>query len=162
MNYSPCRDILVEADYRNSKYYNDRRYCEAGFSSDVTKEGRVVIGAPGGYYFQGQVISAAVLDIIASAQSSTPVRYVSKETISPETFTYDSYYGYSVTTGELTGDSITDYVVGVPNDRNTAGSVKIYDGDTIRILTVYHTFPGKQVASYFGHSVAVTDINNDG
>ncbi|XP_038836274.1 integrin alpha-IIb-like [Salvelinus namaycush] len=71
-------------------------------------------------------------------------------------------YRYSVAAGEFTGDSIPDYVVGVPNDRNTAGSVKIYNGNTLAFLRVKHTFLGSQVASYFGHSVAVTDINNDG
>ncbi|XP_062342010.1 integrin alpha-IIb [Osmerus eperlanus] len=162
LHYSPCRDNLVEADYKARKYINDRRYCEAGFSSDVTKDDRVVIGAPGGYYFQGQVISAALRDIIDSAKTSTPVRFVPGETVSPETGGYDRYHGYSVATGELTGDTLTDYVVGVPNDRDTSGSVKIYDGDSSRILLVHHTFPGTQVASYFGHSVAVTDINNDG
>ncbi|CAB1341530.1 unnamed protein product [Coregonus sp. 'balchen'] len=153
---------MTEKVYKALKYNNDRRYCEVGFSSDITKEGRLLIGAPGGYYFQGQIISAGLLDIVNSAKRQNAKPYVAGQTHSPETGGYDHYHGYSVTTGEFTGDSIPDYVVGVPNDRNTAGTVKIYNGNAINFLGVKHTFLGSQVASYFGHSVAVTDINNDG
>ncbi|KAM6957804.1 integrin alpha-IIb [Aplochiton taeniatus] len=160
--FSPCRDILVEADYKALSYINDRRYCEAGFSSDITKDGRVVLGAPGGFYFQGQVITATVSDIVKSGQSQAAIRYVAGVSQSLESSGgYDRYHGYSVASGQLTGDSVTDYLVGVPNDRNTAGSVKIYNGAYNR-LTEHHAFQGPQVASYFGHSVAVSDINGDG
>ncbi|CAB1341515.1 unnamed protein product, partial [Coregonus sp. 'balchen'] len=87
-----------------------------------------------------QIISAGLLDIVNSAKRQNAKPYVTGQTHSPE----------------------TDYVVGVPNDRNTAGTVKIYNGNAINFLGVKHTFLGSQVASYFGHSVAVTDINNDG
>ncbi|XP_020341906.1 integrin alpha-IIb [Oncorhynchus kisutch] len=162
VNFSPCRDVMTEKNYKALKYTTDRRYCEVGFSSDITKEGRLLIGAPGGYYFQGQIISAGLPDIVDSAKSQNAKPYVAGQTHSPETGGYDHYHGYSVATGEFTGDSIPDYVVGVPNDRNTAGSVKIYNGNTPDFLGVKRTFFGSQVASYFGHSVAVTDINNDG
>ncbi|XP_078140685.1 integrin alpha-IIb [Centroberyx gerrardi] len=52
--FSPCRGSMVEEDYKRMSYRNDQRYCEVGFSSDITKEGRVVLGAPGGFYFQGE------------------------------------------------------------------------------------------------------------
>ncbi|CAB1341528.1 unnamed protein product [Coregonus sp. 'balchen'] len=87
-----------------------------------------------------QIISAGLLDIVNSAKRQNAKPYVAGQTHSPE----------------------TDYVAGVPNDRNTAGTVKIYNGNSIDFLGVKHTFLGSQVASYFGHSVAVTDINNDG
>uniref|UniRef100_A0AAY4AMH6 Integrin alpha-2 domain-containing protein n=1 Tax=Denticeps clupeoides TaxID=299321 RepID=A0AAY4AMH6_9TELE len=83
--YSPCRDAFVEHYYAMNAYNNDKRYCEVGFCSEITK-----------------------------VQSlNTP------------------YY----------------FLVGLPNDRHTAGTVR-----------VFLTF----VASYYGHSVAVTDVNNDG
>ncbi|XP_071400047.1 integrin alpha-IIb-like, partial [Centroberyx affinis] len=160
--FSPCRGSMVEEDYKRMSYRNDQRYCEVGFSSDITKEGRVVLGAPGGFYFQGQVITVGVNDIINSGRSQDPIHYVTGVSQSDERGGYDHYHGYSVASGLLTGDSTPDYLVGVPNDRNTAGSVKIYDGRTSSSLRVYHSFLGGQVASYFGHSVAVTDINSDG
>ncbi|KAM4598211.1 integrin alpha-IIb [Polymixia lowei] len=160
--FSPCRGSLVERDYKRMNYRNDQRYCEVGFSSDVTTDGMVVLGAPGGFFFQGQVITVGVNDIVNSGRRQDPIHYVSGVSQSDERDGYDHYHGYSVATGLLTGDSIPDFLVGVPNDRNTAGSVKIYDGRTSGTLRVYHIFKGEQVASYFGHSVAVTDVNSDG
>ncbi|XP_012991386.1 integrin alpha-IIb isoform X2 [Esox lucius] len=138
--FSPCRDFMTEKSYKENKYRDDRRYCEVGFSSEITKGGRLLVGAPGGYFFQGQIISAALSSIEESAKKRYAKPYVAGLTFSPETGGYDHYHGYSVAIGEFTGDSVPDFVVGVPNDRGTAGSV----------------------ASYFGHSVVVTDINNDG
>ncbi|XP_043956298.1 integrin alpha-IIb isoform X2 [Gambusia affinis] len=160
--FSPCRGALMEDDYKQRSNRNDQRYCEVGFSADITKDGRLVLGAPGSFYFQGQVITVGVSDIINSGQSDGPIQYVAGIHQSNEQGGYDLYRGYSVASGLLTGDATTDYVVGVPNDRNTAGTVKIYDGRTAGSLRVHHTFLGTQVASYFGHSVAVVDINSDG
>ncbi|XP_044188572.1 integrin alpha-IIb isoform X1 [Thunnus albacares] len=158
--FSPCRGIMMEEDYKRMNNRNDQRYCEVGFSSDITKDGRLLLGAPGSFYFQGQVITVAVSDVINSGRSN--YTYVAGISQSNEREAYDVYHGYSVASGLLTGDSIPDYLVGVPNDRNTAGSVKIYDGRRRGSLTVSHSFQGAQVASYFGHSVAVADINSDG
>ncbi|XP_061587945.1 integrin alpha-IIb [Cololabis saira] len=160
--FSPCRAMMVEDDYKRMNNRNDQRYCEVGFSADVTQEGRLVLGAPGGFYFQGQIISVGVSDIFNSGWSSGPIPYVAGIRQSEEKGGYDVYRGYSVATGQLTGDSTPDYLVGIPNDRNTAGTVKIYDGRSSGSLRVQHSFLGGQVASYFGHSVAAADINGDG
>ncbi|XP_071319798.1 integrin alpha-IIb [Trachinotus anak] len=161
-SFSPCRGSMMEADYKHMKNRNDQRYCEVGFSTDITKEGRLVLGAPGSFYFQGQVFTVGAGDIINSGQSDSPIQYVRGISQSDERGDYDLYHGYSVASGQLTGDSTPDYLVGVPNDRNTAGTVKIYDGRSSGTLSVHHIFQGAQVASYFGHSVAVADINSDG
>uniref|UniRef100_A0A7N8YN46 Integrin, alpha 2b n=1 Tax=Mastacembelus armatus TaxID=205130 RepID=A0A7N8YN46_9TELE len=160
--FSPCRGIMMEDDYKLMKNRNDQRYCEVGFSVDITKGGRLVLGAPGSFFFQGQVFTVDVSDIIDSGRSKDPIQYVGGISQSDERGDYDLYCGYSVASGLLTGDSTPDYVVGVPNDRNTAGTVKIYDGRSVGTLRLYHTFLGAQVASYFGHSLAVVDINSDG
>ncbi|XP_030591819.1 integrin alpha-IIb [Archocentrus centrarchus] len=160
--FSPCRGLMMEEDYKHISSRNDQRYCEVGFSADVTKDGRLVLGAPGSFFFQGQVITVNAHDIINSGQSNDPIKYVAGVSQSDERGGYDLYHGYSVSSGLLTGDSTPDYLVGVPNDRNTAGTVKIYDGRSTGSLRVYHTFMGTQVASYFGHSVAVADVNSDG
>ncbi|CAK6984596.1 LOW QUALITY PROTEIN: integrin alpha-IIb%2C partial [Scomber scombrus] len=160
--FSPCRGNMMDDTYKLMKNRHDQRYCEVGFSSDITKDGQLLLGAPGGFFFQGQVFTVGVSDIINSGQINTPPQLVSGMSQSDEKGKYDVYHGYSVASGLLTGDSITDYVVGVPNDRNTAGSVKIYDGRSSGSLTLHHQFQGAQVASYFGHSVAVVDVNSDG
>ncbi|KAM9346618.1 integrin alpha-IIb [Symphorus nematophorus] len=161
--FSPCRGSMIEDDYKRMDNRNDQRYCEIGFSVDVTKDGRLLFGAPGSFFFQGQIFTVAVSDIINSGQnSSEPIRYVAGISQSDERGGYDLYRGYSVATGQLTGDSTPDYLVGIPNDRNTAGTVNVYDGRSSGLHRVSHSFQGAQVASYFGHSVAVADVNSDG
>uniref|UniRef100_A0A6Q2ZJ26 Integrin alpha-2 domain-containing protein n=1 Tax=Esox lucius TaxID=8010 RepID=A0A6Q2ZJ26_ESOLU len=49
VEYAPCRG---------------QGYCQGGFSADFTKDGRVVLGGPGSFFWQGQVISAAKEEII--------------------------------------------------------------------------------------------------
>ncbi|KAG9264483.1 integrin alpha-IIb [Astyanax mexicanus] len=161
-NYAPCRGTAVEESYTRARNYQDRRYCEAGFSSDVTKDGTVVLGAPGGFFFQGQIITAPLQKIMASGKTFSPIHYLVGEAKSPERYhQYDIYLGYSVATGNFSAGSSPDYVVGVPNDLNTIGSVKIFSGSAVT-LTAKKSLKGSQVASYFGHCVAVTDINSDG
>ncbi|XP_035254562.1 integrin alpha-IIb [Anguilla anguilla] len=161
-DYSPCRGMLTDSIYKARKNHGDRRYCESGFSTEVTKDGKVILGAPGSFYFQGQVMVASLPNILSSMTGQSPLRSVQGMISSREVGSYDAYEGYSVASGEFTGDSTPDYVVGLPNDQNTAGSVIIYNGESQVDLKVVHTFSGTQVTAYFGHSVAVTDINNDG
>ncbi|KAJ8404297.1 hypothetical protein AAFF_G00340700 [Aldrovandia affinis] len=161
-DYAPCKDMSTDYIYKARKYYADRRYCEAGFATEMIKDGKILLGAPGSFYFQGQVVVVSLSNVLSSAKSKSPLRSVPGTISSSEGGQYDVYHGYSTATGEFTGDSTPDYVVGVPNDQNTAGSVKIYDGNSKQKLQVFHTFYGSQVTAYFGHSVAVTDINNDG
>ncbi|XP_062874921.1 integrin alpha-IIb [Trichomycterus rosablanca] len=161
-NYAPCRGYEVEEMYRRKGGFGDRRYCEAGFSSDITKDGRVVLGAPGGYFFQGQIITAPLHAIMASGGRFSPFHNLKEETMSTEMFyQYDLYLGYSVATGQFSADSIPDYVVGAPLDQNSAGSVKIFSGAAVHPKIII-TLNGYQISSYFGHCVAVTDINRDG
>ncbi|XP_039187232.1 integrin alpha-IIb isoform X4 [Crotalus tigris] len=119
--YSPCRNIQMHSVYNSSLGGNDKRYCETGFSVTISQSGRVLLGAPGGYYFTG----------------------------------------YSVALGEFNEDSTSsEYVVGIPNMSLTRGGVEILTRTyTFHILW---TLLSEQVASYFGHTVAVADINGDG
>ncbi|KAM3597151.1 uncharacterized protein V6R79_000563 [Siganus canaliculatus] len=161
-SFSPCRGDELDDDYKSRFNLVDRRYCEIGFSADITKGNRLLLGAPGGYYFQGLVLTVDVSDIVNSGPSSDPIPDVAGISQSDETREYDIYHGYSVSSGQLTGDSTHDYLVGVPHDRTT-GSVNIYDGQRRgSSLRISHTFKGTQAASYFGHSVAVADVNGDG
>ncbi|XP_026063556.1 integrin alpha-IIb [Carassius auratus] len=160
VNYAPCRELYVERDYAN--YFRDRRYCEAGFTTDITENGRLIVGAPGGYYFQGQIITASLASIMSSGSAFSRSHSLSNETKTLQRHdSFDLYLGYSVAAGHFNKDTITDYVVGVPNDLHTAGSVKIISGAT-EPLQIMKAISGTQIASYFGHSVAVTDINRDG
>ncbi|CAM9806537.1 unnamed protein product [Bubo scandiacus] len=162
--YSPCRDQLMASTYRESYYLDDKRYCEIGFSAAVTPDGTLVLGAPGGYYFMGLLYSVGVDAILTRFHGKSllwPER-PGRPTEEPLSRDYeDGYRGYSVAVGEFDGDPKTkEYVVGVPNKSNTWGEVEIFSlGVTLRRLRVVAS---EQVASYFGHTVAVADVNGDG
>ncbi|XP_007953458.1 integrin alpha-IIb [Orycteropus afer afer] len=159
--YSPCRANTMTETYKNSTI-SDKRYCEAGFSSVVTQAGELVLGAPGGYYFLGLLVRAPIADIVSSYRPGTLLWHLSSQHFtfdSGNTRFFDGYRGYSVAVGEFDGDpSTTEYIFGAPTWSWTQGSVEILDS----YFHTLHRLHGDQMASYFGHAVAVTDINGDG
>uniref|UniRef100_A0A8C0KE94 Integrin subunit alpha 2b n=1 Tax=Canis lupus dingo TaxID=286419 RepID=A0A8C0KE94_CANLU len=101
--------------------------------------GVLVLGAPGGYFFLGLLVRTPIDNIISSYRPGTLLWHVSSQS-----FTYDyskpEYYdGYR---------GNTEYVLGAPTWSCTLGAVI--------------SFVFLQMASYFGHSIAVTDVNGDG
>eukprot|EP00076_Gallus_gallus_P034382 XP_024999920.1 integrin alpha-IIb isoform X5 [Gallus gallus] len=161
---SPCRDVRMAASYRDTQYVLDQRYCEMGFSAAVTADGTLALGAPGGYYFRGLLYVVEMESILSRFPNSSllwphsPGRPTGEQT-DPDYS--DGYRGYSVAVGEFDDNPKTkEFVVGVPNKSNTRGEVEIFSaGLSLRRL---HGVPGEQVASYFGHTVAVADVNGDG
>ncbi|XP_055553653.1 integrin alpha-IIb [Falco cherrug] len=162
--YSPCRDQLMASTYRESYYAYDRRYCEIGFSAAVTADGTLVLGAPGGYYFTGLLYSVEVDAILTRFHGKSllwPER-PGRPTEEPVDREYeDGYRGYSLAVGEFDDNPKTkEFVVGVPNKSNTRGEVEIFSaGATLRRRW---GIASEQVASYFGHTVAVADVDGDG
>ncbi|ELV11226.1 Integrin alpha-IIb [Tupaia chinensis] len=168
--YSPCRANTMSHVYAETNF-GDRRYCEAGFSSAVTQAsteherrraarqhgplsplgllfqaGELVLGAPGGYFFLGLLSRAPIADIISSYRPGTLLGHVSTQS-----FSFDSskreYF-----------DSYKEYVFGAPTWSSTLGAVEVLSS----YYQTLHRLHGEQMASYFGHSVAVTDVNGDG
>ncbi|XP_008589054.1 PREDICTED: integrin alpha-IIb [Galeopterus variegatus] len=160
--YSPCRANTMGDVYVQYKFSGDRRYCEAGFSSVITQAGELVLGAPGGYFFLGLLVRAPIANIVSNYRPGTLLWHVPNQRFTfdssdPEYF--DSYRGYSVAVGEFDGDlSTTEYVLGAPTWSWTLGAVEVMDS----YYQTLHRLHGEQMASYFGHSVAVTDVNGDG
>ncbi|XP_045345128.1 integrin alpha-IIb [Leopardus geoffroyi] len=160
--YSPCRANTMSRGYVTNPFTQDKRYCEAGFSSAVTQAGELVLGAPGGYFFLGLLARAPIADIVSSYRPGTllwnvPTQRFSTDYNNPVYF--DGYRGYSVAVGEFDGDiNTTEYVLGAPTWSWTLGAVEILNS----YHQTLHRLHGEQMASYFGHSVAVTDVNGDG
>ncbi|XP_029958367.1 integrin alpha-8 [Salarias fasciatus] len=151
--YSPCRT--------NDPDPEGQGFCQAGFSVDFTKEGRLVVGGPGSYYWQGQVMTAGIAEILNGYSLKAVLRQVTgeKHTGAAAHSHDDSYLGYSVAAGEFTGDSEQELIAGVPRGAQNFGYVVMINSTN---LTFIQNFSGEQMASYFGYSVAVTDLNGDG
>ncbi|XP_048222306.1 integrin alpha-IIb isoform X2 [Perognathus longimembris pacificus] len=160
--YSPCRANTMSSVYIKSDFSGDKRYCEAGFSAAVTQAGELVLGAPGGYFFLGLLVRAPIASIISSYRPGTLLWHVPSQRFTYDSSNmdyYDGYRGYSVAIGEFDGNpSTTEYIFGAPTWSWTLGAVEILD----RHYQTLHRLHGEQMASYFGHSVAVTDVNGDG
>ncbi|XP_037799232.1 integrin alpha-PS2-like [Penaeus monodon] len=101
--FSPCR----------TRYWGYHRQgsCQAGFDAVITQDGeRMFIGAPGAFYWQGQIHSQSV---------STRNDY--QMTWEGPASDDDQYLGYSVAVGDFTGDGQEDVALGVPKGLNYTG-----------------------------------------
>ncbi|KAM7402700.1 hypothetical protein PAMP_017915 [Pampus punctatissimus] len=139
-------------------------YCQGGFSADFTKDGRVVLGGPGSFYWQGQLISATTEEIVKAYYPSYFLLSVAGQiqTRQVQGSYDDSYLGYSVAGGEFTGDDEEGeghiYSAESPKRMDEYG-VSILNGRDLKSML---NLTGEQMGSYFGYAVAATDINNDG
>ena len=102
--------------------FHKQGVCQAGFAAALTGDGsRMFIGAPGSYYWQGQVFSQ---DMVIDPRLTTE-REVPLETKELHESNDDSYLGYSITTGEFNGDATEDVAVGMPRGLNLTGKVSV-------------------------------------
>lgn len=137
---SPCRT--------NQWGYHRQGSCQAGFSAAISKNGdRVYIGAPGSYYWQGQVYSY-------NAQNTNDKVFSTKE--SPPTED-DSYLGYSSTTGDFDGDGQQDVAIGMPRGAELLGKIVVLNWNMTNIRNI----TGEQIGAYFGYSLAAVDVDGD-
>ncbi|XP_053322477.1 integrin alpha-8 [Spea bombifrons] len=151
--YSPCRGHNVDPEGQG--------VCQAGFSLDFYKNGDIALGGPGSFYWQGQVFSASIAEIIKGYSFKTIIRKLvgEKQTRMAQSEYDDSYLGYSVAVGEFTDDSEQELVAGVPRGAQNFGYVCIISSFEMIFI---QNFTGDQMASYFGYTVAVSDVNHDG
>uniref|UniRef100_A0A8D0A3L2 Integrin, alpha 5 (fibronectin receptor, alpha polypeptide) n=1 Tax=Sander lucioperca TaxID=283035 RepID=A0A8D0A3L2_SANLU len=136
VEYAPCRTEISDAVGQG--------YCQGGFSADFTTDGKVVLGGPGSYFWQGQVIAAAKEDIIKAY--------------------YPGYFMQSVE-GQIQTRQVKS-----EHDDSYQGKKGQYILGALMITTLFfnclRSFSWKhfslQMGSYFGYAVATTDINSDG
>uniref|UniRef100_A0A6Q2YPM8 Integrin alpha-2 domain-containing protein n=1 Tax=Esox lucius TaxID=8010 RepID=A0A6Q2YPM8_ESOLU len=121
-------------------------YCQGGFSADFTKDGKVVLGGPGSFYWQGQLISATTEEIVKSF--------------------YPSYFLLSVTgqiqTRQVQGSYDDSYLGELRGEKASEGERKRYCAPRSDYRLPPFCSNAFQMGSYFGYAVAATDINNDG
>ncbi|XP_063706584.1 integrin alpha-PS2 [Culicoides brevitarsis] len=137
---SPCRTTQWG--------YHRQGSCQAGFSAAVTKTGdRMFIGAPGSWYWQGQVYSY-------NGRNHRDQSFATKESPSTDD---DSYLGYSSVAGDFNGDGEQDVAVGMPRGAGLLGKIVILSQN----MNHQRNITGKQIGEYFGYSLAVADVNGD-
>ncbi|XP_047988907.1 integrin alpha-PS2 isoform X4 [Leguminivora glycinivorella] len=141
--FSPCRT----PSHGNRK----TGVCQAGFSAAISKDvngfERLFMGAPGSWYWQGQIYSQSV--------GSNPILIATPEA-NPK---YDdSYMGYSVAVGDFAGTKQQGVAVGMPRGAGLKGLVVLYTWDLQNIRNI----SGSQIGAYFGYSLASGDIDGDG
>uniref|UniRef100_A0AAY5EKT2 Integrin alpha-2 domain-containing protein n=1 Tax=Electrophorus electricus TaxID=8005 RepID=A0AAY5EKT2_ELEEL len=136
--YVAVQNFSAYAEYSPCRTNNPdpegQGFCQAGFSVDFTK---VTVC---------QVITAGVAEILNGYSLKAILRKVQGEKqTSAVSDTYD--------------DSYLELVAGVPRGAQNFGYVAVINSED---LTFIQNFTGEQMASYFGYTVAVTDLNGDG
>ncbi|XP_061179856.1 integrin alpha-8-like isoform X1 [Saccostrea echinata] len=149
--YSPCRgNKFQDPDGISSVMlwgYHRVGFCQAGMSAVFSNNGsRLLIGAPGAFYWQGQVYNYW-LDL-NNNKLSTREEGASED---------NKYRGYSSAVGHFDNDNVEDYVVGIPRAERLLGVVQLYNQNLQPIKNI----TGKQIGAYFGYALAVEDLNGD-
>ncbi len=77
----------------------------------------------------------------------------------------NSWFGWSIATGDIDGDGLNDLAIGAPGAESTVGAVHIWSGAQIQggdIAAPTHTLLGVESGGRFGWSTHIADINGDG
>uniref|UniRef100_G1S7C4 CD49 antigen-like family member E n=1 Tax=Nomascus leucogenys TaxID=61853 RepID=G1S7C4_NOMLE len=133
LEYAPCRSDFSWAAGQG--------YCQGGFSAEFTKTGRVVLGGPGSYFWQGQILSATQEQI---AESYYPEYLINLVQGQLQTRQASSIYDDSYLGEQAVGEGMAE------------GEPQVLLSDPVLPLCP------PQMASYFGYAVAATDVNGDG
>lgn len=160
IEFSPCRNNDTAGHHRQGT-------CQAGISASVTKDGkRLFIGAPGSWYWQGQLFTV---------DTNTRLPYVPPKNGAPgSNFNYskstsllatqegppyedNNYLGYSVAVGDFLGNGDSGAAVGVPRGFDLNGKVLLFTSQ----LHNHQNISGSQMGAYFGYALAVNDIDGD-
>uniref|UniRef100_A0A131YV14 Vitronectin receptor alpha subunit n=1 Tax=Rhipicephalus appendiculatus TaxID=34631 RepID=A0A131YV14_RHIAP len=125
---------------------------ELGFSAAFTKDGRLVLGIPGFYNWEGSI-----------------TRYDKNHELTSHHMLLgrkekDSYKGYSVTTGRLLHGPELTVAAGSPRGGDYKGQVFLFgiDGPGNDRRVVVRILSGSQMCEYFGSSLLATDLDGDG
>ncbi|KAM9342286.1 integrin alpha-4 [Pholidichthys leucotaenia] len=136
------------------KFGEDYGSCQAGISNILTED-LIIMGAPGTSYWTGSVL-------VFNTSSSEMSLYLDDETGAVR---FGSYLGYSVGAGHFLGPASVEVVGGAPQYKQR-GKVFIFtiDNSISRVsrLVIIAEVSGKELGSYFGSSMCVVDLNNDG
>ncbi|KAM8976450.1 integrin alpha-7 isoform 3-T3 [Pelodytes ibericus] len=142
-------------------------FCQQGMSAGFTSDNHyIMFGAPGTYNWKGELrvelFNQSALDL--GTYDDGPYEVAGENSQKPELIPlpFNSYLGFSVDSGwGVTGRNRLSFVSGAPRANHT-GAVVILRKHSGSQLIPEVTLWGETLASSFGYSVAVEDLNNDG
>uniref|UniRef100_A0A667FZY8 Integrin subunit alpha 8 n=1 Tax=Lynx canadensis TaxID=61383 RepID=A0A667FZY8_LYNCA len=152
--YSPCRNSNADPEGQG--------YCQAGFSLDFYKNGDLIVGGPGSFYWQGQVITASIADIIANYSFKDILRKLAREKqtdVAPASYD-DSYLGEIHYLAHLLFlKRMDDVLIGALSSWN----VYLYLQVSALVFRDPQILAVTEVFGRFGSAVAtLRDLNQDG
>ncbi|KAK3535628.1 hypothetical protein QTP70_018437, partial [Hemibagrus guttatus] len=138
-------------------------YCQQGVSAAFTKDKNyIVFSGPGAYDWKGTVRVEPIDNFLLDSYETGDQNEFSESRIP---LTLSSYLGFALDSGmNLLKKSEQVIVAGAPRS-NLSGEVLILKPESVeaqRSLSVAHILHGPGLASSFGYSLAVTDLNADG
>ncbi|KAG7328849.1 hypothetical protein KOW79_007023 [Hemibagrus wyckioides] len=138
-------------------------YCQQGVSSAFTKDKNyIVFSGPGAYDWKGTVRVEPIDNFLLDSYETGDQNEFSESRIP---LTLSSYLGFALDSGmNLLKKSEQVIVAGAPRS-NLSGEVLILKPEAVeaqRSLSLAHILHGPGLASSFGYSLAVMDLNADG
>ncbi|XP_058867309.1 integrin alpha-7 isoform X1 [Acipenser ruthenus] len=142
-------------------------FCQQGMAAGFTPDNSYILfGAPGTYHWKGelrlQLVNLTGLDrgVFDDGPYEVADEKLQDSRLIP--LQYNSYLGFSVDSAHgITSPQELSFVAGAPR-ANHRGAVVLLKKDNVYRLVPEHILWGSEVASSFGYSVAVADLNNDG
>uniref|UniRef100_A0A8D0GJ39 Integrin subunit alpha 8 n=1 Tax=Sphenodon punctatus TaxID=8508 RepID=A0A8D0GJ39_SPHPU len=172
--YSPCRNSNPDPEGQG--------FCQAGFSLDFYKNGDLIVGGPGSFYWKGQVITTSIADIITNYSFKDILRQLTREKqtgVDPATYDDNylgklhmaSYFGYTVAVSDVNNDGLDDILVGAPlfmerefeSNPKEVGQVYLYLQESPLYFSDAQVLSGTAVFGRFGSAIThLGDLNQDG
>uniref|UniRef100_A0A8C1X441 Integrin subunit alpha 7 n=1 Tax=Cyprinus carpio TaxID=7962 RepID=A0A8C1X441_CYPCA len=136
-------------------------FCQQGLSASFTPDKNYILfGAPGTYNWKGNEIW--LLFMASPIEDALVYKTLEPSKSSFEDVAQNSYLGFSVDSARgIMSKSELTFVAGAPR-ANHKGAVVLLRKDNVYRLMPEHILWGEELASSFGYSVAVADLNSDG
>lgn len=151
-SWEPCLNRPV------AKAHEQFGYCQAGTSVDISPDNDIVIGAPGPLFWRGTIFSNSIRFGIRDDKSWYHGPLTNHDV--PEMPDKYGYLGMSVVTGRFFDGNLT-YVAGASRSNRTGRVIFFPKNNSSDTLSAKLILNGEQIASNFGYSLAVVDLNGD-